>query len=343
MLCSMDEAQSEPIRPTAPDMHWTGWALSTLREAAEIDMRCKRLIERQQERAHHDPKAPPAFGLIQARLTRSVRLTVALTDRIRTGFMTRRDERKASGEEDRRRQRRERAAQMVGEATAQAERGVDAERMRSMAWESLVEDEMLDAQLDTLSAEEFVRAVCRKIGHPPVRLPQSWDEGCEMKPVPPTEPPEAADREATDDWSAEPGESDTGRPMPEPPQPDSSKLSWPDRVTTVTNPAGLPLSPSPCGLACAHIFLLQQARRCAGWRWGLERSESSVILSLLLLIREGSAMASEGLGYFRDHRLEQRGGGSWSAFACASPRPCANSPTTAPKWSRPRGSSAIPR
>ncbi|MGO4129602.1 hypothetical protein AB4Z01_34760, partial [Inquilinus sp. YAF38] len=131
-------------------MHWTGWALTTLREAAEIDMRCKRLTERQQERAHHDPKAPPpAFGLIQARLTRSVRLTVALTDRIRTGFMTRRDERKASGEEQRRRQRRERAAQMVGEATAQPERGIDAECMRAMAWESLVEDEMLDAQLDT--------------------------------------------------------------------------------------------------------------------------------------------------------------------------------------------------
>ncbi len=166
--------------PTGPDMHWTGWALSTLREAAEIDMRCKRLTERQQERAHHDPKAPPpAFGLIQARLTRSVRLTVALTDRIRAGFMTRRDERKASGEEAAPPAAAERAAQMVGEATAQPERGVDAECIRAMAWRSLVEDEILDAQLDTLSAEEFVREVCRKIGHPPVRLPQSWDEGAE--------------------------------------------------------------------------------------------------------------------------------------------------------------------
>ena len=33
---------------------------------------------------------------------------------------------------------------------------------------------------------------------------------------------EAADRESTDDWSAEPAESDAGRPMPEPPKPDSS-------------------------------------------------------------------------------------------------------------------------
>ncbi|MGF6233069.1 hypothetical protein QFZ27_007024 [Inquilinus ginsengisoli] len=135
-----------------------------------------------------------------------MRLTVALTDRIRTGFMTRRDER---------------AARMVGEATAQPERGVDAERMRSMAWESLVEDEILDAQMDTLSAEEFVREVCRKIGHPPVRLPQSWDEGCEMTPVPPRET-EAADRETADDWSVEPADSATGRHVPEPPDPDSS-------------------------------------------------------------------------------------------------------------------------
>ncbi len=110
---------------------------------------------------------------------------------------------------------------MVGEATAQPERGMDAECMRAMAWESLVEDEILDAQLDTLSAEEFVQEVCRKIGHPPVRLPQSWDEGAEMTPVPPAET-EAADRETADDWSAEPDAPATGRHVPEPPNPDSS-------------------------------------------------------------------------------------------------------------------------
>ena len=67
MIRSMDEAQSEPTRPTDPDMNWTGWALHTLRQAVEIDMRCKGLTERQQERSHLDPKATPDFGLIQAR------------------------------------------------------------------------------------------------------------------------------------------------------------------------------------------------------------------------------------------------------------------------------------
>ena len=218
----MDEAQSEPIRPTEPDMHWTGWALDMLRAAAETDMRCKRLTERQQERAHLDPKATPDFGLIQARLTRSVRLTVGLTERIRIGFMTRRDERTASGEEQRRRQRRERAAGMVAEAAAKPEEGLDAERMRSLAWEKLVEDEILDAQLDTLSAAEFVQEVCRKIGYPPdpIRLPQSWDDIFEAKAS--AAPAEAADREPAEAWPRPPDESDAGRPMPEPSKPDSS-------------------------------------------------------------------------------------------------------------------------
>ncbi|HEY9348934.1 MAG TPA: hypothetical protein VIQ53_26630 [Inquilinus sp.] len=224
MIRSMDEAQSEPVRPTDPDMNWTGWALHTLRQAVEIDMRCKGLTERQQERSHLDPKATPDFGLIQARLTRSVRLSIALTERIRTGFMTRRDERKASGEEQRRRQRRERAAGMVAAAAAKPEEGLDAERMRSLAWETLVEDEILDAQLDTLSAAEFVQEVCRKIGYPPdpIRLPQSWDEGAETKAAPPAEPAGAADHETADDWSVEPDESVAGRSEWESPNPDSS-------------------------------------------------------------------------------------------------------------------------
>ncbi|MGO1077681.1 hypothetical protein [Inquilinus sp. CA228] len=187
MIRSVDEAQSDEVRPTDPDMNWTGWALHTLREAVEIDMRCKRL-----------------------------------TERIRTGFLTRRDERTASGEEQRRRQRRERAAGMVAEATANPEHGRDVEHMRSMAWERLVEDEILDAQLDTLSAVEFVQEVCRKIGYPPdpIRLPQSWDETVEAKT--PAAETEAADGEAADDWSAEPDESDAGRPLPQPWKPDSS-------------------------------------------------------------------------------------------------------------------------
>jgi hypothetical protein len=82
----MDMAQtsSEPTRPTDPDMLWTVWALHLVREAAEMDMRVKRMTERQQERASSD--SPLDFGLIQSRLSRSLRLSVALAERIRTGL-----------------------------------------------------------------------------------------------------------------------------------------------------------------------------------------------------------------------------------------------------------------
>ncbi len=217
----MDMAQTEPIGPSDPDMHWTGWALHTLRQTVEVDMRCKGLTEQQQRASLSERKASPDFGLIQARLSRSVRLSIAMTERIRTGFIKRRDERRESGEEQRRRQRRERAAGMVADAASRPEEGLDAERMRSLAWETLVEDEILDAQLDTLSAAEFVQEVCRKIGHPPdpIRLPQGWDD-VEAKAAPAGA--EAADHEVADDWSAEPEESDAGQPLPEPRKPDSS-------------------------------------------------------------------------------------------------------------------------
>jgi hypothetical protein len=39
--------------------------------------------------------------------------------------------------------------------------------VRSTVWEKLVEDEILDEQIDTLSPDDFVQAVCRKIGYPP--------------------------------------------------------------------------------------------------------------------------------------------------------------------------------
>jgi hypothetical protein len=52
MMRSMDMAQSDSgeIRPTDPDMHWTGWALDKLREIVDLDIRAKRTTVREQER-----------------------------------------------------------------------------------------------------------------------------------------------------------------------------------------------------------------------------------------------------------------------------------------------------
>ena len=102
----MDRTQSDSdeIKPTDPDMHWTGWALDALRELVQSDLRTKRMIERQQDRTPAGPDTPD-FGLTQSRLSRSVRLSLAMTERIRTDYLMRREKRKASGEQERRRQR----------------------------------------------------------------------------------------------------------------------------------------------------------------------------------------------------------------------------------------------
>jgi hypothetical protein len=219
----MDMAQtsSEPTRPTDPDMLWTVWALHLVREAAEMDMRVKRMTERQQERASSD--SPLDFGLIQSRLSRSLRLSVAMAERIRTDYLLRRGEREASGEQQRRRQKREQVADTVAKAAAKPEEGWTVEHLRTVVRETLVEDEILDAQLDTLSPEEFVQAVCRKIGRPPpgIPLPRGCGEDAETATADGA-PAEAADHEPAEDRSVEPGDVPAGRPVPRPWQPDSS-------------------------------------------------------------------------------------------------------------------------
>lgn len=108
-----------------------------------------------------------------------------MTERIRTDYLMRRDGRVQSGEQGRRRQRREQAAQAVAEAIALPDAAGDTaesiERERPRVWERLVEDEILDVRIDILSPDEFVQAVCRKIGTPPnpdwMPRGRGWNDG----------------------------------------------------------------------------------------------------------------------------------------------------------------------
>ncbi|MGL4960114.1 MAG: hypothetical protein ACRC67_02690, partial [Inquilinus sp.] len=209
------------IKPTDPDMKWTGWALDTLRELVAIDMLSKRMISTQQQATPAGSESVADFDLKQSRLSRSVRLSIAMTERIRAQYLMRRGKRKDSGEQERRRQRREQAADTVAKAIAQPE---DVDYMRNWVWEKLVEDEILDEQLDTLSPEDFMREVCRKIGRSPphpIRVPQGWDDGAEAEDVEPAETARA-DREPAEAWPHPSDDSDTGRCPPKPSQPDSS-------------------------------------------------------------------------------------------------------------------------
>ncbi|MGK9236611.1 hypothetical protein KXS07_34065, partial [Inquilinus limosus] len=105
----------------------------------------------------------------------------------------------------------------------------ETERLREQVWERLTEDEVLDVQLDTLSAAEFVREVCRWLGRrlDPSRLPPGWDDVAKANDNASGLPMEAAgtataDHEPAEDWPRTPDEIDSGRPVPRPPKPDSS-------------------------------------------------------------------------------------------------------------------------
>jgi hypothetical protein len=213
----MDMAQTDPdeARPTDPDLHWTGWALGLLREAAEIDMRAKRLLAQQQAATPAGPETPPDFGLMQSRLSRSLRLTIAMTERIRADYLMRKTEREGSGEQQRRRQRRETAVEAAVTAIAASGEGHDVEHVRAVVWEALVEDEILDARLDTLSEDEFLQAVCRRIGRPP---PGRDDKVTAID----AGTTEAAEPALAEGWPRAADGAGAGRPWPEPPKPDSS-------------------------------------------------------------------------------------------------------------------------
>ena len=227
----MDSPQSDPdktrpgeVRPSDPDLQWTGWALKMLRETVEIDMRAKRLAVQQQATPAESDKLD--FPLMQSRLSRSIRLSIAMTERIRADYLMRRDGRAASGAQERRRQRREQATDAMVRAVALPEVAGDAERLRSMVRETLVEDEILDAQIDSLSPDEFVQAVCRKIGYPPpsIPLPQAWDDDDDAGPdgagTSPAVSGNAPGPEPAEAWPHP--ANDSGRLMPGPPEPDSS-------------------------------------------------------------------------------------------------------------------------
>jgi hypothetical protein len=216
----MAQSDSDEIKPTDPDMKWTGWALDRLREIVDLDITTKRATAREQSQILRGSEMPD-YPLMQSRLSRSVRLSIAMTERIRADYLMRKAGREESGEQDRRRQRREQVAESVAKAVAQPDEAGDVERVRSAVRETLVEDEILDVQLDTLSAEEFLREVCRKIGRPPlsIPLPQCWNDEAATDDALPVmiavrEPAEGSPQART--------ESPAGRALPRPLKPDSS-------------------------------------------------------------------------------------------------------------------------
>ena len=91
--------------------------------------------------------APPDFELRQSRLSRSIRLSIAMAERIRDEYLHRKGEAVAAAE----------AADLA--AAGETVDPEETERLREQVWERLAEDEVLDVRIDTLSADEFARGL----------------------------------------------------------------------------------------------------------------------------------------------------------------------------------------
>ncbi len=194
----MDNAPIDPTpdetQPVDPDREWTGWALGKLRELVDIGMRTARRIETQQMATPIVPP-PPDFALMQARVARAVRLSIAMTERIREAYRARKAEAEtaAAAVQERRQKRRAQVARAVaaalgperpaGAATAKDAGSPAAPR------ESLTETEVPDVELDTLPIDEIVLRICRRLGLAPARLPQGWEDVEDGAAEPLDEPP----------------------------------------------------------------------------------------------------------------------------------------------------------
>ncbi|HMG51662.1 MAG TPA: hypothetical protein VK597_13750, partial [Inquilinus sp.] len=193
--------------------------LGTLRELVDIDMRTARRLEGQHIVAGNRFEPPVIdFALSQARIARAVRLTIAMTERIREAYRARKAEAEKAAVEvaERRQRRRAQVARAVAEAlqagrpdgAATKGTGTPAAEPR----ESLTETEVPDVELDTLPIGEIVHRICGRLGREPHRLPQNWDDviveadAAETLNDPPPEAPEpSADAE------------EAGRPARKPP------------------------------------------------------------------------------------------------------------------------------
>jgi hypothetical protein len=220
MICSMEMTPQDcglEDGPVDPDLAWTRWALGSLGELVEIGLRSARLTATEQL-ATPITRTKPDFALAQVRLARSVRLSIAMSQRVRENYQDRKDGKPecTSAEEA-----SEDAAPEEAPAEARpAAEPKDGEPRRAEPRESLTESECLETELEPGEEAEERRDLDAAL------LPRDWDgaaaaEAPDCLPDNPAETVPAASRPGPD-WPRAPDASNTGRPMPKPWKPDSS-------------------------------------------------------------------------------------------------------------------------
>ena len=225
----MDEVQSDrgmEGQPVDPDLAWTRWALGSLAELVEIGIRSAGMTATEQM-ATPITRTKPDFALAQVRLARSVRLSIAMSQRVRENYQ------ECQAGQAERTPAEEAVVEAAPAAPAEAAPAAepkDGEPRRTEPHESLTESECLDIELEPGEEGEERRDLDAAL------LPRDWD-GAAAAEAPdrlpsdhvPDAPAEAGPAEtvpvaarAEHDWYRSSDSSDTGRSLPALPKPDSS-------------------------------------------------------------------------------------------------------------------------
>jgi hypothetical protein len=149
---------SSPDAPLDPDRAFTLWVLGRLAEVVEIGIRTAHRIEQQQIVAALQPGPPKAdFALMQERIARAVRLSIALAARLRDAHISRKfgaTTRDAAAIAAGRQQRGEAVTRIATAAIAAA----DAERaeFRAEALRERLAEREFENELELLPAREVL-------------------------------------------------------------------------------------------------------------------------------------------------------------------------------------------
>jgi hypothetical protein len=209
------DCESEQDRPVDPDLAWTLWALRSLAEVVDINLSTARMTAMQQQATPVAPVPPPDFALMQARIARSVRLTIAMSGRIRDAYQDR-----IAGKAPER-------APAAADKTVPAEEAVPAaapepaEPRRTEPRESLTESEAPE-EFETLADAD--EAEERPDRDPDASGPRDWDgdAAVEAADALPNPADTIAASRPEDGRNCPSDEPETGRSGPEPSRPDTS-------------------------------------------------------------------------------------------------------------------------
>ncbi|MBW8724226.1 MAG: hypothetical protein JF625_03580 [Inquilinus limosus] len=205
------------------DLAWTQWALGSLAELVEIHLRTARMTAAEQS-ATPILRTKPDFALAQVRLARSVRLSIAMSQRVRETYQDRKAGKVAVPERTPAEEAvAEAAAPEVATAEAAPAAGPKDGEPRAEPRESLTETECLEDEPEPGEEVEDRRdldaallprdcdgavAAAASDRLPPELLPDTPAEALAARPEP--------------GWRRASDEPDTGRPVPKPSKPDSS-------------------------------------------------------------------------------------------------------------------------